>query len=122
MRGLLSLSIGLVAYAAMLLVSQKLLANGIETQAFRVLVALSPMLPAVFICGVIVRSIRHMDELQRKVQFEALAFSVAGTALMTFGYGFLEGTGFPRISMFAVWPLMATIWVIGVMIAQLRFR
>lgn len=122
MRGLLFLLIGLAAYAAMLVVSQKLLADGIEAKAFRVLIALSPMLPALFICGVVVRSIRHLDEMQRKLQFQALALSFAGTALITFGYGFLEGTGVPRISMFAVWPLMATIWFIGVMFGLLRFK
>ena len=60
--------------------------------------------------------------MQRKLQFEALALAFAGTALITFSYGFLEGAGFPRISMFAVWPLMAAIWFIGVMIGRLRFK
>lgn len=122
MRGLLLLLVGLATYAAMLIVSQRFLAGGVESQPTRVVIALSPMLPAAFICGVVVRSIRHLDEMQRKLQFEALALSFAGTALITFGYGFLEGAGFPKLSMFAVWPLMAAIWFVGVMIGRLRFR
>ena len=122
MRGLLLLLVGLAAYAATLLASQRLLSGGIETGPARILIALSPMLPAAFICGVVVRSIRHLDEMQRKLQFEALALSFAGTALITFGYGFLEGVGFPKVSMFAVWPLMGTVWFIGVMIGRLRFK
>lgn len=122
MRGLLLLLVGLATYAAMLIGSQRFLAGGVESQPTRILIALSPMLPAAFICGVVVRSIRHLDEMQRKLQFEALALSFAGTALMTFGYGFLEGAGFPKLSMFAVWPLMAAIWFVGVMIGRLRFR
>ncbi len=122
MRGLLLLLVGLAAYAAMLIVSQRVLGGGIESQSASILIALSPMLPAVFICGVVMRSIRHLDEMQRKLQFEALALAFAGTALITFSYGFLEGAGFPRISMFAVWPLMAAIWFIGVMIGRLRFK
>lgn len=122
MRELLALLIGLTAYVAMLFLSQRLLAHGIEGRAAHILVSLSPMLPAVFICGVVVRSIRHLDEMQRKLQFEALALAFAGTALITFGYGFLEGAGFPKLSMFIVWPLMATIWFIGVMVGRLRFR
>ena len=79
------------------------------------------MLPAIFICGVIIRTIRHLDEMQRKLQFEALAFAFAGTALLTFGYGFLEGAGLPMLSMFVVWPLMAALWVIGTVIGRLRY-
>ncbi|WP_306151119.1 hypothetical protein [Roseovarius sp. MMSF_3281] len=122
MRGLLLLLAGLAAYTATLILSQRTLAGGIESQSLRLLIALSPMLPSAFICGVVVLSIRNLDEMQRKLQFEALALSFAGTALITFGYGFLEGAGFPKLSMFAVWPLMATIWFIGVMIGRLRFR
>ncbi|KGJ05323.1 hypothetical protein SAMN04487972_10625 [Paracoccus halophilus] len=122
MRGLLLIFVGLAAYAAMLFASQRLLAAGIEARPARILIALSPMLPAAFICGAVVWSIRQMDELQRKLQFEALALSFSGTALITFGYGFLEGAGFPKISMFAVWPLMAAIWFVGVVIGRLRFK
>ena len=121
-RRLFSLLGGLTAYVAMLFLSQKLLAGGIESHTARIMITLSPMLPTLFICGAVMRSIRQLDELQRKLQFEALAFAFAGTALITFGYGFLEGTGFPKLSMFVVWPLMATIWCIGVILGRLRFR
>ncbi|MFT3690685.1 hypothetical protein [Paenirhodobacter sp.] len=122
MRGFLLFLAGLTAYAATLIVSQRILAGGIEARPLRILIALGPMLPAAFICAVVVRSLRHLDEMQRRLQFEALALSFAGTALVTFGYGFLEGEGFPRISMFAVWPLMGALWFIGVMLQRLRFK
>ncbi|OIQ31815.1 MAG: hypothetical protein BM562_06525 [Alphaproteobacteria bacterium MedPE-SWcel] len=122
MRGMTALLIGFIAYAGLLVVSKMLFAHGIETRVMRILVSLSPMLAVVFICGVIIWSIRHMDEMQRKLQFEALALAVAGTALITFGYGFLEGAGLPRLSMFVVMPLIATLWFIGVMLGRLRFR
>lgn len=122
MRGLLLLLVGLAAYGAMLIVSQRILASGIESRSASILIALSPMMPVAFICVVVIRSIRHLDEMQRKLQFEALALSFAGTALITFGYGFLEGAGFPKLSMFAVWPLMGAIWFAGVMIGRFRFK
>lgn len=121
MRGLLLLLVGLAFYGAMLIVSH-VAAGGIESQAARILIALAPMMPVAFICAVVIRSIRHLDEMQRKFQFEALALSFAGTALITFGYGFLEGAGFPKISMFAVWPVMGTLWFLGVVIGRLRFK
>jgi len=119
---LVRMLIGLAAYAATLVVSQKMLANHLDSVAARVLLSLAPMLPAIFICFVIVRSIAELDEMQRKVQFEALALAFAGTALITFGYGFLEGAGLPKLSMFAVWPVMASLWVGGVIFGNVRYR
>lgn len=113
--------IGLAAYVASLFGLQFLLVGWVEDDTARIAVSLVPMLPAIFLCGVIVRAIRDMDELQRKVQFEALALAFAGTALITFGYGFLEGAGLPRLSMFIVWPVMATLWVVGVLLGRVRY-
>ena len=50
-----------------------------------------------------------------------LGLSIAATALLSFGYGFLEGLGYPRLSMFGVWPLMAVLWLIGLALAGRRY-
>lgn len=121
-RNLILFSIGMAAYAAVLILSQKILAAGVEDETARIALLLSPMLPAVFICGVVIRSIRQLDELQRRLQLEALALAFAGTALITFGYGFLEDAGLPRLSMFAVWPLMGVLWLIGGLAGRMRYR
>ena len=113
---------GFTAYGFSLFLSNAILARGVEGETLGILIALIPMVPGFFICGVVVNHIRHMDEMQRKLQFEALALSFAGTALITFSYGFLEGLGYPRMSMFVVWPLMAALWVVGVTIGTLRYR
>ncbi|MEA1674025.1 hypothetical protein [Nitrospirillum sp. BR 11163] len=47
------------------------------------------------------------------MQLVAIGFAFAGTALLTFTYGFLEVAGFPRLSMFMVWPLMVLLLVVG---------
>lgn len=121
-RYLVLLFAGLAAYAATLVASQLLLAHGAESTLKLVLLSLAPLLPAIFICGVIVSSISKLDEMQRRLQFEALALAFAGTALITFGYGFLEGAGLPKLSMFVVWPVMAVLWFVGVMIGNWRYR
>jgi hypothetical protein len=113
--------IGFTVYAATLVGSNILLRDGIENSAVRIMLSLAPIVPTVFICGVIVRAIGQLDELQRKLQLEALALSFAGTALITFSYGFIEGVGFPRLSMFTVWPIMATLWVVGVLLGRVRY-
>lgn len=113
--------VGLGAYVAVLLTLPWLAVGPLESNVGRITLALLPMLPVVFLCGVIIRTIRHMDELQRKVQFEAVALAFTGTALITFGYGFLEDAGLPRLSMFVVWPLMAILWAVGVIIGRVRY-
>src|SRR2546427_6769491 len=59
----------------------------------------------------IVRLVRDTDEFLRKSMLEQLAIAAAGTAGITFTYGFLEMAGFSQLSMFIVWPLMGALWV-----------
>ena len=86
------------------------------------MIALSPMIPAAAMAWVVLRELRRMDELQLRIQLEALGFSFAGTAILTFSYGFLEGLGYPRLSMFTVWPILATLWIVGLVLASRRYR
>ena len=80
------------------------------------------MLACAAAAWVILRELRRMDELQRRIQLEALGFAFAGTALLTFSYGFLEGLGYPRLSMFTVWPVMAALWIVGLLMARRRYQ
>src|SRR5262249_46662519 len=53
------------------------------------------------------RSLRRLDEMQQRIQLEALAFAFFGTGALGAGYGFLESAGLPRIDWGAViWPAM----------------
>jgi multisubunit Na+/H+ antiporter MnhF subunit len=110
------------AYVVTLVVSLRLLADGVEGRATELAVSLSPVIPVIALCICIVRLIRGMDEMQRTVQFEALSLSFAATALVTFSYGFLENVGFPKLSLFIVLPLMCGFWALGTVVAQLRYR
>ncbi|MEM7733832.1 MAG: hypothetical protein AAF280_13775 [Pseudomonadota bacterium] len=113
--------LSLLIYFGAIVLAKTLLSNGIDNEPLRILIALLPMLPAVGACTVGVFAIRSLDEMQRRLQFEALALAFVGTAFITFSYGFLEGIGFSRLSMFVVWPIMGTLWFIGVMIGRVRF-
>ncbi|WP_228145988.1 hypothetical protein [Acinetobacter sp. ANC 4558] len=68
------------------------------------------------------RLITRLDELQRQIQLYALAFAFTATAFASFSYGFLENIGFPQLSMFVIWPVMATLWGVGVAIGVWRYR
>ena len=116
------LSLAFAAYGVLLVASIELLQHVAIATPWRDLVALSPMLAAVIMPWVILRELRRMDELQMRIQLEALGFSFAGTAVLTFSYGFLEGLGYPRLSMFAVWPIMAVLWIVGLLLARRRYE
>ena len=53
---------------------------------------------------------------------QAFGFSLGATALVTFGYGFLEGAGMPHLSWTYVLPLMALLWGAGTAIFTWRYR
>jgi hypothetical protein len=112
----------LVVYLAVLVGSIEFLTHVDVARPWRDLLALSPMIPAATMAWVILRELRRMDELQLRMQLEALGFSFAGTAILTFSYGFLEGLGYPRLSMFTVWPMLATLWIVGLLLARRRYQ
>lgn len=119
----LELGVALVAYGLLLVVSLRLLDGGaIRGEGVRTALSLAPLLPGLAVCWAVVRQLRRLDEMQRRLQLEALGLAFAGTALLTFGYGFLENVGFPKLSMFSVWPLMAGLWAAGVAIGAWRYR
>ena len=111
----------MAAYALLLVASITLLKHGVPSPFWRTVIAVMPMLPALGICWSSVRELRRIDEFQRRVQLEALASAFLGTAFVTFSYGFLENAGYPRLSMFVVWPLMATFWIIARAVCARRY-
>ena len=110
-----------LAYAITLVISLRLLAGGVDNKTLSIIISLAPMLPALLLCLSIVGVIRRSDEMQLRLQLEALALAFVGTALLTFSYGFLENVGFPHLSVFAVLPLMCGLWMFGVLLGRLRY-
>jgi hypothetical protein len=106
-RAVLELVLAITFYVVILIISLKALTH-IENQSLKVLVSLLPVLPVILVIWVIIRQFIRFDELQRKIQLQALAISFLGTAFLTFSYGFLENIGFPKLTMFIVWPMMGT--------------
>lgn len=89
---------------------------------WRYFVALLPVAPAGFVIWLFVRALAQLDELQRRIQMQAFGFSLSATALITFGYGFLEGAGMPHLSWTYVLPLMALLWGAATAIFTWRYR
>ena len=76
----------------------------------RLLVLVSPMIGFGLMLWVLVRQYRRMDEFIRQQLIENCAIAAGITAALTFTYGFLEGAGYPRLSMFTVWVLLGASW------------
>ena len=95
-------------------------ANG--SLSWRYFVAAVPVVPAGLVVWLFVRALSRLDEVQKRLQVQALGFSLASTALLTFGYGFLEGVGWPEMNGTFVLPLIALLWGIGMMVLALRYR
>lgn len=121
-RYVIELGSSLMLYAVLLFASLYLLRTGQVGGVGRGAVCLLPMLAGAAVAWAILRQMRRLDELQLRVQMEALGFAFAGTALITFSYGFMENAGARPLSMFWVWPLMATLWVIGLLVTHRRYR
>lgn len=101
----------IAAYAVLLIGSIWLVNNYLEASPLRFVVVLIPMIPVLFTIRAMVNYLTNTDEMEREIQLKSLAISLAGTAFITFTYGFLEGVGLPKISMFFVWPIIAIIWI-----------
>ena len=106
----------------MILVGSVTVLQANARESWRVVVAVIPMLPAGLVIWLFVRALSRLDEVHKRVQVQALGFSLAATALLTFGYGFFEGIGWPTLNGTFILPLMALLWGMGMTVIALRYR
>ena len=95
--------------------------RAVDNDALKTAIAVVPVIPTVLGLVAILRTIRRMDELEKRIHFEAVAFAFAATALLTFTYGLLENIAFPRISLTWILPLMIVLWTLGQALARRRY-
>jgi len=103
---------GALAVYTVLLVLAIKYGRKLDDGALKVIVLASPMIG--FLLGVwaIARHMRRIDEYLRQTTLESVAVAAAITAGITFTYGFMETAGYPRLSMFVVWPIMGSAWLV----------
>jgi hypothetical protein len=90
--------------------------------AWRYEIAVLPVIPAALVVWLTVRQLARMDEVQKRMQMQAIGFSTVATALLTFAYGFLEAAGLPHLNATLVLPAMAVLWAAGLTFLNLRVR
>jgi hypothetical protein len=120
-RTQIEFGLAMLAYLMVLVGSVNVLKANPDAD-WRYYVAVLPVAPAGFVVWLFVRALSRLDELQRRIQMEAFGFTVGTTALVTFGYGFLEGVGLPHLNWTYVLALMAVLWGVGTAIFRWRYR
>lgn len=90
-----------------------------------VAIAALPVAAFTWFIVTVVRDIRKLDELQRRIQLEALAVAYPSAILLVFAVGFLERAGivFPGFTNLRdVWPLTILPYWVGMALATRRYR
>lgn len=100
------------AYVLLIIVST-LITRVFLDSPWRGLVAVTPVVPAIFMVMAFVRYLNGIDELQQRIQLMAIGFSAGVTGLLTFTYGFLENVGFPHIPLLWIFPTLILLWGLG---------
>jgi hypothetical protein len=90
--------------------------------SWRYPVMLVPVVPAMFGLVGIMRAVRAMDEMQRRVHLEGVAFAFVVTAVITLSWGLLERAGMPKLPSIWVCTLMLSLLGVGNRIAARRYR
>ncbi len=93
--------------------------------AVRLLVAVLPLIPSLGYIGCIVSMLRRVDELQRRIQLEAIGFAFAATVIVVMLVDLLQQARItPSIhwGWSGLWAAMAVLWGLGNVIASRRYR
>lgn len=95
------------------------------SQPLRVAIALLPWVAFAWFIAAEVRLVRGLDELQQRIQLQALAVAYPTSILLVFGLGLLERAGVV-VSGFRdlrdVWPLTIMAYFIGLALARRRYQ
>ena len=114
--------LGSMTVYVVLLVSSLYFGKAMQPGVARLLVLISPMIGFGLMLLVLVRQYQRMDEFVRRLLLENCAIAAGITAGLTFTYGFMEGAGYPRLSMFAVWGVLGASWGLTAMVRSVLDR
>jgi len=90
--------------------------------AWRWGVVLLPVIPLCFVLAAMLRFFSRIDELQRRIQLDAVAVAAGVTAIATFAYGMLENVGAPNLNLVLVFPFTVAVWGIAAAVSSRRYR
>ena len=103
----------MAAYVLLLFVSLALLEH-VHALPLRVVIVLLPVLPIVFVVRAMVRLVLASDELERRLQLEAISIASMSVGLLSFAAAFLRGAGLLPIDNGLMWVLPALFAAYGI--------
>ena len=117
--------IGMGAYTVLLFVSLLLLRN-VEAPVLRALIALMPVAPIALVLRAMVHFVRGVDELQQRIEFEAVCIAAALVAFAYMTAGFLQAARVIDVpasaAMLWVFPLLCGTYGIAKAVIARRYR
>lgn len=120
-RGWWQFAVGMTLYVVVVITTSFVSNRPGLPQAFKIVLALCPMIPAVWAMLGFIRVVKSLDELQQRTLGEGLYWSLELIAILTLSYGFLEVyADFPRISMAFVWSVIGVSFAFGYILAWRR--
>jgi len=111
----------MAGYTVLVPLSIRLL-RGHEHTALGYGLAFLPIIPSGFALWAFLRFFRELDELQRRIQLEAVAFSFLATCFITLTWAFQQNAGLPQFDVSWVAPLLILLWGVGLGIAKRRYQ
>ncbi len=115
------LLIPFIFYIGLLAFSIKWLEENPES-SWRIAVALLPVIPGILIALGIVRAITQLDELERRILLEGIAFSFAMTFILVLSFGLLDFAGVTMLNGSYIALFMAIFMLIGKLWGNRRYR
>lgn len=105
----------MLGYVIVLPISITLLLRVELSTAGKVVVALLPVVPMVFVVRAMLRHMLRQDELQQRIELQAVAITCAVIGMASFSLGFLQNVRvLPSPPWLMLWVLPLTIGVYGV--------
>ncbi|KRG63622.1 hypothetical protein ABB26_11410 [Stenotrophomonas humi] len=117
--------IAMLAYVVLLVVSILLLKQ-VEGAPLRALIALLPVPPIVLVLRAMIRYIRDVDELQQRIELEAVSFATAFVSLVYLTGGFLQSAKVidvpSNVAMIWVFPLVCLAYGLAKAVVARRYN
>jgi uncharacterized membrane protein YjjB (DUF3815 family) len=109
-------------YVVVLFAGTALVGKPPRPDAAHLAAAIVPLVPLFFALNETFRAVRAMDELQRRINVEALLLSLLGTIAIVLGVGLMQFiAGIPLFGVFWLWLPICGLYAIGVFLGQRRY-
>lgn len=90
--------------------------------AWKIVLALTPLVPIAAIFVFAVQMIQGIDELERQIHTESLAIAAGVTAMISVTYGFLEVAKLPHPSAWFTYAVVMASWAIATPFVSRKYK